>query len=485
MANTSDYRPHTLLDADGFPVSYTIDGNAPRKRASRPPFLNLTSPSSSSTRDGTTARNGIGKGLPSDLVQSKMDAQQQQQPLTDQRWNERRVVTDSRAFLDSMGEGSSRSRTVSYHQPLQHRPLPAPPMQTPRSSEPDRRGLPSSASSGMLARSERQESSNRFSLAISSSSSGDTYGIPKSSSSTYTPRTPARHPADSSEPRTSPTTPGMPDPRRLDRAGLIGVGELSAPRYLPSETGRMISQQDESSARRMQDRGRGVSSSASHDSSLVLSRAGAGEKGKRDRQVSGPRMRDVRRDEGPRDAVDTSRRGVPRLPSFGDLGTFKVPTPTAASPSSPGSGAQTAQHAQRTTPNTHLPSTPSAHSILRQFGSTRDFSHLPPSPSSASIGKIMEKSGSMSSLAFVASEGGKKERKTPTTTTTGAGSPRKSGREERKASMDEETREVIRRLDGLGSSGSLKVRRGEGDESRRKSSGGAREFECMSCGSFC
>lgn len=462
MADTSDHRHHTLIDADGFPVHLATQRTPPRKRASRPPFLDLTSP-----LPGDRRTDGIGKGFPSDFGQSKMDAQQQ--PLTDQRWNARRVVTDSRAFIDSTaGEGSSRSRTVSYQQPLQHRPLPAPPMQTPRSTDTDRRGLPSSPSSGMLARSEKHEvpSSNRFSLAISSSSSGNMHGMPSSSSSTYTPRTPARRVVDSNESRTSPTTPGMPDPRTLNRGTLIGVGELSTPRYSQPMDGRMAGQQDES-GRRMQDRGRGVPPSTSFDSSFVL--------GKRDRQVSGPRVRG----EGKRqeDKVpERTQRGVPRLPSFGDLGTFKIPTPTsasAASPSSPGSGA-TALPAQRTTPIIpHLPSTPSAHSILRQFGSTRDFSHLPPSPSSASIGKIMEKSGSMSSLAFAASEGGKKERKTPT----GAGSPRKGGREDRKASMDEETREVIRRLDGLGkgSSGSLKVRRGEGDGSRRKSSSGARE----------
>lgn len=431
MSTTSNH----ILDVDGFPVP---EGIAPRKRASRPPFLDLT-------RDG-----GIGKGFPSDRREGMglpSSASHQTLDSGSQRWNERRVVTDSQAFV---GEGTSKSRTVSER--LQHRPLPAPPTHAAKpNADTERRGLPTSASSGMLSsRSSEHVTSNRFSLAIT-----------PSSSYASTPQTPARRPVGD---RTSPTTPGMTDPRTLNRSNLIGVGELSTPRYTDA---RLHAQQD--TPRRMQDRGRGVSSSTSYDSSVALSRAGDKMPAKRDRQVSGPRVREPKEE----------RRGVPRLPSLGDLGTFKIPTPPSGSPSSPGPAApHRTTHEQR---HPQLPSTPSAQSILRQFGSTRDFSHLPPSPSSASIGQIM-KSGSMGSLAFHASsETGKssdygpsrKERKTPT----GTGSPRKSrpDERERKASMDEETREVMRRLDGLGKSSSGSLKR-KGDEARRKSSGGCEPF---------
>lgn len=573
MANTIDHHRHvprpayTLhLDPDGFPVPHAVEANAttpPRKRASRPPFLNLN-PSSSAASETPPAdqKLTIGKGLPSDLAKtSRMDGSQthsqQLSPSpfssTRSRRDDRRVVTDSRTLGDSMGvqESSSRSRTVSYQQPLQHRPLPAPPTQSlwtdaqdPTSTQKAR--LTSSSSSGALGPSHSSSttrsadrytdhSSHRYSLAVTTSTSGSLHGIPSSSSyasSFVTPRTPARVrgtvdlgengvPSSSS---LSPTTPGLPDPRRLDRAGLIGVGELATPRYGNGEAsgnGRMGNLQQESMGRlTAYDRARGLASSTSYDSSLMLGGRSEGNhlmaghdkernspsssvgQAKRERQVSGPRMRggNAKRDEDRPPVADDERtklRGVPRLPSFGDLGgAFKIPTPTSAggpSPSSPSSSAISSTQPPQRTPTSHpnIPSTPSAHSILRQFGSTRDFSHLPPSPSSASINKIMMKeSGSVSSLTFAAGSDfgtGKKpqERKTPTMT----GSPRKSrgGSEhdrERNPStslMDEETREVIRRLDGLGksSSGSLKARTQHGhaqssdERSKRKSSSGS------------
>lgn len=409
-----------ILDVDGFPVS---EGTTPRKRASRPPFLDLT-------------REGIGKGLPSDRREHNTAGHQA-------GWEGRRVVTDSQALV---GDRLGKERTVSDR--LQHRPLPAPPTQAANPNvDTERRRLPSSASSGMLrsGSNERQDtSSNRRSLAITSSSS--------TLYASSTPQTPARRPLPD---RTSPTTPGTTDPRTLNRTTLIGVGELSTPRYTDA---RMTGHQ-EASARRMQDRARGVPSSTSYDTSLAFPRAGYA---KRDRQVSGPRVREPKREE--------ERRGVPRLPSLGDLGTFKIPTPPSGSPSSPAPPSQAPPHRNPPQHQT-LPSTPSAQSILRQFGSTRDFSHLPPSPSSASIGKIMN-SSSMGSLAFHPSSDGHGTKRPPTT---GTGSPRKSRTEDRTREepvmMDEETREVIRRLDGLGKSSSGSLKR-KGDEARRKSSGG-------------
>ena len=294
---------------------------------------------------------------------------------------------------------------------------------------------------------------------------------PSSSShlSSYpTPRTPLRPHAPEID-ATSPITPGLPDPRRLDRRGLIGVGELATPRYAYPDTGNPRAGMPTSGSEGMLVREGDVRPAV-----VVVV-------GKRDRHVSGPRVRGTARWDDP--APDrTTRAGVPRLPSFGDLGgTFKVPTPPGgSSPSSPGQPPPASQRHP-------LPSTPSAHSILRQFGSARDFSHLPPSPSTASISKIMMKeSASMGSLALIADHTtptarGARERKTVAGAT---GSPRKhrpdAERErERKSStslMDEGTQEVIRRLDGLGKTrtGSLKARARERDGRADKASSGSR-----------
>lgn len=390
-------------------------------------------------------------------------------------------MTDYSAHSSASGLGNG-SRTVSSSDALQHRPLPAPPsarsrmdrdQQTPRMS-----GSASMGALASLGSSSTLRSADRQSTLVSSASNNGRYGVTPSSSgylSSYaTPRTPMRRGTDK-EDTMSPTTPG--DPRMLDRAGLIGVGELATPRYLNGS-----STQGSVGRSGMQDRARGgMPSSGSFDSAVMLGKMETAS-GKRERQVSGPRMRGgVKRDESGERQKD-GVRGVPRLPSFGDLGgTFKVPTPTSAggsSPSSPG-------HPLRHQPNHAMPSTPSAHSILRQFGSTRDFSHLPPSPSTASINKIMMKeSGSMGSLAFIASgehtTKSSRERKTLAATE----SPRKSrgasdAERERKPSstslLDEGTQEVIRRLDGLGktSTGSLKARSLSRDAEQRKGSAGS------------
>jgi hypothetical protein len=525
--------PMHRLDADGFPLPsgdmMTTPPSARRRRASRPADLELTpssgpsytipvsSSSPSSTSTPRTTRSSIGKGLPSDLKGSVMRSGADQEER-DERREHRRVVTDSVQpvrettehddFLSRMDAPTSSSRAVSYgyQQRDQHRPLPAPPSTSAISNDlhlPSNPGVQPSSSSRSLLHP-RTPARTHGTTTTRHDSSVDARGVMISGSS--------------SSSLFSPTTPGQPDPRRLDRAGLIGVGELATtPRFTThSYTNWKGGEGTERSTMNAVDGGevRTSRSEARNDDPYWTSERTAVPPSRsldvvtpgsrRDRQVSGPRVRTSgatstqqiphsQRVGGEETRMRSQRAtGVPRLPSFGDLGgSFKVPTPTsAATPStsssrssSPPFAVRPLQHRQpppstSTIPSSTTPPTPSAQSILRQFGSTRDFSHLPPSPSSASIGKIMMKeSASMGNLPVMASGSGDggaystsriKEWRTPSS----AGSPRKGSKgvsavgtgAEGTSQLDEETREVIRRLDGLGksSSGSLKRVQGYG-----------------------
>ncbi len=103
-----------------------------------------------------------------------------------------------------------------------------------------------------------------------------------------------------------------------------------------------------------------------------------------------------------------------------------------------------------------------AHSIIRQFSSTRDFRDLPPSPSSASINKLLKESSSMQS--FVNRDG---TYATPTTSSplSPAGGVNASASRFNRgtySALDRETEEAIRKLDGLGKAG---MRKGDEDSS--------------------
>ncbi|KAJ9112679.1 hypothetical protein QFC22_006181 [Naganishia vaughanmartiniae] len=512
--------PMHRLDADGFPVPpgdiMSTPPSARRRRTSRPADLELTPSSgasyavpvsspSSSTSTPRTTRSSIGRGLPSDMKGSGTRSGVEQDER-DSRRVHRRVVTDSTQpmrdtkeqnhFLSRTDASTSGSRAVSYgyQHKDEHRPLPAPPSAFSTLND----ALPSSNTSIQASSSSRSLLHPRTpARAHGTAASGHDLSADARS---------AMVSVSSSSSLFSPATPGQPDPRRLDRAGLIGVGELaSTPRYtMHSSTHWNGSNAGERPA--MADADQGVRTSRSEtmndgseradilpSRSLDVVTPGS----RRDRQVSGPRVRTMGTSTQQRAGGEGSRirsqraAGVPRLPSFGDLGgSFKVPTPTsAATPSasssrssSPPFAVRPQQHRQQpsssTTASSTTPPTPSAHSILRQFGSTRDFSHLPPSPSSASIGKFMMKeSASMGNLPMIASgngEGGAyttnriQEWRTPSF----AGSLKKGSKAvsaagpgaEGQLQLDEETKEVIRRLDGLGksSSGSLKRVQGHG-----------------------
>ncbi|KAJ9095283.1 hypothetical protein QFC21_005649 [Naganishia friedmannii] len=524
---TSAAAPMHRLDADGFPLPpgdiMTTPPSARRRRISRPADLEMTPSSGSSyaipvsspstaTSTPRTTRSSIGRGLPSDVkglgTQSGVEQGQEER---DVRREHRRVVTDSvqlmrdttehhHHFLCRADAATSGPRAVSYgyQQRDQHRPLPAPPSASAALNDmhpSTNTGIQPSSSSRSLLHP-RTPARTHGTTTTGHNTSADARGVVVSTSSSSL---------------FSPATPGQPDPRRLDRAGLIGVGELATtPRYTThSSTNWNGGNGGQRSA--LKEPGQGVKTSRSEamsndpnseqpgvppSRSLDVVTPGS----RRDRQVSGPRVRtggtSTQQRAGGEESRMRSQRaaGVPRLPSFGDLGgSFKVPTPTSAvtpsasssRSSSPPFAVRPQQHRQptsSTTPSSATPTTPSAHSILRQFGSTRDFSHLPPSPSSASIGKIMMKeSASMGNLPMMAGSGGGeggaysanriKEWRTPSF----AGSPRKGSKgvsavgagAEGDLQLDEETREVIRRLDGLGksSSGSFKRVQGHGMDS--------------------
>lgn len=135
MADTSDQPRLTLLDADAddFCVPLASQRTSPSKRASPPPFLYLSSPLAM----GGRRTDGSEKWMTSDLVQSKMVAQQR--PLGVQRWTLEPMTDGDRLasvhHFDGGGIGLFEDGFVSA--PAAAGTITAPAIQPPIPSEPE------------------------------------------------------------------------------------------------------------------------------------------------------------------------------------------------------------------------------------------------------------------------------------------------------------------------------------------------------------